>query len=152
MDRKSKLLPNCPWVGNTMLRVSFPRLFSVSNQKETKVGELWEKRGFGLWFGEETYFFGKEWMGGKAVKEMVFRFVWRSPAPPKVLQFRFVFFSCMGYRNLGSYVPCLFIFAPLWYALYDIEGINIWTRCRSRTGYIRTTYIILMIAATKKEP
>ena len=30
------------WVGIDPLRVNFPRLFSLSNQKEAKVGDLWE--------------------------------------------------------------------------------------------------------------
>jgi len=31
-----------PWAGIDSLRVIFPKLFSLSNQKEAKVGELWE--------------------------------------------------------------------------------------------------------------
>jgi hypothetical protein len=31
-----------PWLENVSLSVSFPRLFSLSIQKEAKMGEMWE--------------------------------------------------------------------------------------------------------------
>jgi len=37
-------------MGNVPLCISFPQLFSFSNQKDAKVGELWEvTRGNGFW-------------------------------------------------------------------------------------------------------
>jgi len=37
------------WERNTPFSVNFPRLYSISNQKEALVGDLWERENTEIW-------------------------------------------------------------------------------------------------------
>lgn len=82
------------WVGNTPFFVNFPRLYSISNQKEDSVGDLWEggeRRDLAIHMTKGTYIALEEVLpfdiGLSGMEEDVFREIWKSLAPSKVLPF-----------------------------------------------------------------